>query len=354
MSLSRYFHPKELASDERSNDSNGLSSNCNKETIATWMHSDTNKIQHELDDDIDATSLMIKINSPANQSDLVIDSDTNPPSERLFESVNDTTGNGENFDETCENTKAQPQIDCPVPVAVNRFAKWAYHSQENDSSRKNQHNTSTKAEISIKGQSFVDALVSSKKRQRPRPEAKATPSTGLQCKKAFVPMKDLSQMEQQSEIEKWHSITTLFTPPDIDVLPYTIEDRRYHMLLATLLHTRCQEPSVRVAIIQLVNYFQLHDVPITVLSMAGNSNNIKVNISSDIVPLIKNLQYYNSKVKYIMQSSQYICDHFNGIVPTTEKELLRLPGIGPLFADLLATINTIPLHEQYLRTTTTG
>lgn len=155
-------------------------------------------------------------------------------------------------------------------------------------------------------------------------------------------MKDLSVSEQQSEMEKWHSITTLFTPPDVDV-PYTIEDRRYHMVLATLLHTRCQEPSVRVAIIQLVNYFQRLDVPITVRSLAGHRSDASV-----LVPMIQNLQYYNTKVKYILQSSQYIRDHFNGIVPNTEKELMQLPGIGPLFADLLSMVNTIEMHEQYI------
>jgi endonuclease III len=202
-----------------------------------------------------------------------------------------------------------------------------------------------------------------KKRQRSNVETETTQKLlpiASKCKKDFIPMKLLSESEQESEIEKWHSLTTMFTSPHVVPAdtPYTIEDRRYHMLLATLLHTRCQEPSVRAAIIQLVNFFQLHDVPITVQSMTGHycsNNNSNDNthqkfylLHSDLVPLMKNLQYYNSKVKYILQSSQYIWDHCHGIVPNTENELRQLPGIGPLFADLLCTINTKQLHEKYL------
>jgi endonuclease III len=363
MSLSRYFHPKELISNEQSDDSNGFSSNYNKESIVELTHSDddTNEMKHELNVDTadPALATEVKLNSTNVKSGLAIDSDTVPTTGESFHPVN--VADGEDLDAKLENTKGL-HLNCPV--TFNRFSKWAYHSQENDNFRTIQStNTTMNGKTSITRQNFVANLPKRKagqinesvrkKRQRPTPEAKMTLSIGSQCKKVFVPMRELSAMEQQSEIHKWHSITTLFTPPDIDV-PYSIEDRRYHMLLATILHTRCQEPSVRVAIIQLVNFFQLHDIPITVQSIAGKSDNIKTNFSSDIVPLIKNLQYYNSKVKYIIQSSQYIWDHFNGIVPIAEKELLQLPGIGPLFADLLSTINTIPLHEQHVRATATG
>jgi endonuclease III len=265
-----------------------------------------------------------------------------------------------------DRKERQPQINCPS-IAINRFSKWAYRSDKHDRNncieQLSKSSTSTKISVHIPNVAvvkegfvrIVDQTIG-KKRQRSNVESETTQKVlpmASKYKKDFIPMKLLSVSEQESEIQKWHSLTTMFTSPHFVVdTPYTIEDRRYHMLLATLLHARCQEPTVRVAIIQLVNYFQLHDVPITVQSMTGHyssNNNQKIHLlHSDLVPLMKNLQYYNSKVKYILQSSHYIWDHCHGIVPNTENELRQLPGIGPLFADLLCTINTKQLHEKYL------
>jgi endonuclease III len=382
MSLSRYFRPKERISDERGNDSNGLSKSSNFDS------NDITGIVLDLNNDMPSTKT--ELNLLSNESDLIIDSENiliverNPSVLLDADDISDSPMAAGVINPAMDidgNTLAVSDTAINNPVKENRFAKWAYRCDTNENATtmepSNPSTTTTTTTTTkqyyakrphIKNNRFhnnndvVDTEgVVSKKRQNPGSRANTTLLVS-QCPKAFVPMKHLSASEQQSEIRKWHAITTLFTPPNEDV-PYTIEDRRYHMVLATLLHTRCQEPSVRVAIIQLVNYFQLHDVPITVQSIVDhssndNDSNTKMNLSSDIVPLIKNLQYYNSKVKYILQSSQYIWDHFNGIVPHTEKELLQLPGIGPLFADLLSTINTKELHEQYMdqqmRPTTTS
>ena len=379
MSLSRYFRPKEELK------SSGGKIDLNK--VINWsnnsIHSSTNEIAIVEVNETMALPTTPAGNAPISsiESDVILDSvnrqnvvDPNfppilavrdgassPSTEVLVIHPVVVIDTGKDVDNVSENTNEQRQMKSTT-ATVNRFSKWAYHSEKNDDNTSNAilllepSNVFTNTVPLVKRQHCTvdpksrrnvrEHTVVGKKRQKlviRSSETTTTLSGRSQCvKKEFVPMKDLSVSEQQSEMEKWHSITTLFTPPDVDV-PYTIEDRRYHMVLATLLHTRCQEPSVRVAIIQLVNYFQRLDVPITVRSLAGHRSDASV-----LVPMIQNLQYYNTKVKYILQSSQYIRDHFNGIVPNTEKELLQLPGIGPLFADLLSMVNTIEMHEQYI------
>jgi endonuclease III len=184
---------------------------------------------------------------------------------------------------------------------------------------------------------------------------KAITSTSSKSNKALIPMKDLSEREQQKEIEKWHSLVELFqnSPTTNDTLSVAtttstttstsvdmIEHQRYHMVIAALLHARCQEPSVRVAIQKLTAAW---DTTITVETMAaGDPNTIPENIQ----PYLTNLQYHTTKAKYILETSRYILQHCHGIVPDDVVSLLRLPGIGPVFADLLSFVNTRAIHQQ--------
>jgi len=38
---------------------------------------------------------------------------------------------------------------------------------------------------------------------------------------------------------------------------------------------------------------------------------------------------YNRRAKFLWQSARYIVDNYSGTFPSTQKELLRLPGVGP-------------------------
>ena len=366
MSLSRYFRPKqECTSDKGKNASSEISSTGSdtKRIIVESILSDAIPIQQQQHHSASTTATLctkqrneITSPSPTKRSNHILDSDTtttsssthtDPSTEGAFDSAHVVVMSNETFDMPKDPNRTQPPQEPPInsPTAtVNRFAKYAFKSQEGGSNEKSlSKETSRTTEALLPLQQSMSMIG----QKRPRPTAGTTTTISIDSKhkKEFVPMKDLSERERQSEIEKWHSVTSLFTPPDID-FDITVEDRRYHMVLATILHTRCQEPSVRAAIIQLVNYFERKDVPLTVQSMVDLHR--KKDVTSDLVPLIQNLQYHNTKVKYMTQASLYIYDHFNGIVPHTEKELLQLPGIGPLFADLLSTINTNQLHEQHL------
>jgi endonuclease III len=62
---------------------------------------------------------------------------------------------------------------------------------------------------------------------------------------------------------------------------------------------------------------------------------------------ITNLQYYNSKAQQIVKAAKEIETEFHGIVPEDETSLLRLTGVGKVFADLLAFVNTHEIHERF-------
>lgn len=154
---------------------------------------------------------------------------------------------------------------------------------------------------------------------------------------SFTPMKELSAAEQRQEIEKWHSLVRLFEkkPPFDDD---EVEPRRFHLLVATLLHARCQEPCVRQAILRWNAAFDDISVP-TVAQCTVE----------EIQPHFRNLQYHRTKAQYIIAAAQHLLRYCQGVVPTEAAALLALPGVGPLFADLLAFVNAPAVHEQQMQ-----
>ena len=175
---------------------------------------------------------------------------------------------------------------------------------------------------------------------------------------AFVRMKDLSLEEQQRITKKWQSLADPNAP---------LEVRRFQVLVASRLHARCQEPSVRKAMSELRQLF--HDnnsssndgsniatstTPATAADNdpnAGESSNVssgsyfhaRTVAKADpevLAHYMSNLQFYNVKAKHIVEASKQIVAQFGGIVPEDEHSLLQIIGIGKTFADLLAFVNT--------------
>jgi len=149
--------------------------------------------------------------------------------------------------------------------------------------------------------------------------------------KEFVRIRDISPEEQIRIIRKWHSMA--------DPLA-SLEVRRYQILLAARLHARCQETTVRKAILKLREHFaSLSEAKtITVDEMAKIDPEI-------LASHICSLQFYNVKAKQIVKAAQEIQSRHGGIVPEDEFSLLQITGIGKTFADLLAFVNKRETHE---------
>jgi hypothetical protein len=233
-----------------------------------------------------------------------------------------------------------------VPISYsseNRFAQWARPTLVSATDVTNASGSSPKRPQATSSDRIIEKLhsdqaISSNKKQKVGKDDLKKSATSKS--KSFIPMTEMSEAEQQKEIEKWHTLVSLFqqtTLADEDE-ETRMERRRFHLLVATLLHARCQEPCVRKAISQL----HMALGAITVSSLAQCT-------VETIQPHITNLQYHNTKAKYIIAASCYLVEHCpQGRVPRDVASLLKVPGIGPLFADLHAFVNTQSLHLQYL------
>ena len=146
-------------------------------------------------------------------------------------------------------------------------------------------------------------------------------------------MADLSAIEQERIIQKWHSMVV-----DKGNNNTTTEDRRFQILVAARLHARCQEGPVRQAMQNLhAKLCPAHGPKLSVELLARTDPELWMES-------IKNLQYYPTKARHIQRAATIIMEQFRGRVPEKEAELQKLTGIGPVLADLLAFVNTRQVH----------
>ncbi len=58
----------------------------------------------------------------------------------------------------------------------------------------------------------------------------------------------------------------------------------------------------------------------------------------ELFPLIKSISYPNSKTKHLIGMAQMLVTEFNGEVPMTVDELMRLPGVGRKTANVVTSV----------------
>lgn len=166
------------------------------------------------------------------------------------------------------------------------------------------------------------------KKENPLPAAISS-NKNKKCYEKIARMDTLTPEELGKVQAKWYA----FLQKDD-----SIEDQRFQLLVAARLHARCQDKAVRQAMLQLRKL--LEPLPFSAKTIAEAD-------PSALQESFRNLQFYSVKSKHIVQAAKEIITQFNGQVPESECNLMKITGIGPVFADLLATINTKAAHQKW-------
>ena len=58
----------------------------------------------------------------------------------------------------------------------------------------------------------------------------------------------------------------------------------------------------------------------------------------DLFPLVRSISYPNNKTKHLIGMSQLLMDVFNGEVPMTIEDLVKLPGVGRKTANVITSV----------------
>lgn len=96
----------------------------------------------------------------------------------------------------------------------------------------------------------------------------------------------------------------------------------FELLIAVILSAQCTDERVNLTTPQLFNIFP------SPIKLAHAE-------LSDVEQLIKSINFFKTKSKNIIKTSQYIVDNFNKQIPDTLEELITLPGVGRKTANVV-------------------
>ncbi len=125
--------------------------------------------------------------------------------------------------------------------------------------------------------------------------------------------------------ERFKLVLDYFQDHAPDAETELIYDNPYQLLVAVILSAQCTDKRVNLTTPRL---FELYPDPQS-LSQAE---------FDDVFPLIKSISYPNNKTKHLIGMAKMLMEDFNGEVPLTVEELVKLPGVGRKTANVITSV----------------
>ncbi|HVZ95543.1 MAG TPA: endonuclease III, partial [Chitinophagaceae bacterium] len=104
-----------------------------------------------------------------------------------------------------------------------------------------------------------------------------------------------------------------------------IYDTPYQLLVAVMLSAQCTDKRVNETTPKIFSKYP----DIKSLSKAS---------PDQLFPLIKSISYPNSKTKHLIEMAKMVQKNFNGNIPMTVEELIKLPGVGRKTANVITSV----------------
>lgn len=126
----------------------------------------------------------------------------------------------------------------------------------------------------------------------------------------------------KTDIKEFFEILHNLTPEPKSDLEYT---NAYTLLVAVTLSAQATDAGVNKATKKL---FQIADTPQKMLDLG----------LSGLKEHIKTIGLYNNKAKNVIAMADILVNEYNGDIPNTREELMRLPGVGRKTANVVLNI----------------
>lgn len=102
-------------------------------------------------------------------------------------------------------------------------------------------------------------------------------------------------------------------------------DNPYQLLVAVILSAQCTDKRVNIVTPPLFKAFPTPNV----LAKAE---------FEDVEPFIRSVTFANNKTKHLIGMGKMLMEDFNGEVPDTVEELVKLPGVGRKTANVITSV----------------
>ncbi len=116
----------------------------------------------------------------------------------------------------------------------------------------------------------------------------------------------------------------------------------YELLVATILSAQCTDARVNQITPKLFEkYPSVNDLALASLE--------------EVKEIIQSVSYFNNKSKHLISMAQKVVRDFKGVIPSTQKELMSLKGVGQKTANVVLSVcfdaNYIAVDTHVFRTT---
>lgn len=102
-------------------------------------------------------------------------------------------------------------------------------------------------------------------------------------------------------------------------------DNPFQLLVAVILSAQCTDKRVNLT---TPNIFRKYPTP----------DKMALATFDDLFPIIKSISYPNNKTKHLIGMANMLMADFNGEVPMTVLELVKLPGVGRKTANVITSV----------------
>ena len=125
--------------------------------------------------------------------------------------------------------------------------------------------------------------------------------------------------------ERYQFIIDYFLEHAPDAETELLYDNSFQLLVSVILSAQCTDKRVNMTTPAIFSKFP----DAASLSFAS---------FEELFPLIKSISYPNSKTKHLIGMATMLMEKFNGEVPLTVEELIKLPGVGRKTANVITSV----------------
>ena len=125
--------------------------------------------------------------------------------------------------------------------------------------------------------------------------------------------------------ERYQFVINYFVLNSHDAKTELIYDNAYQLLVAVILSAQCTDKRVNQTTPAIFDHYP----DLESLSHATHES---------LFPLIKSISYPNNKTNHLIGMAKMVMNDFDGKIPMTVNELIKLPGVGRKTANVITSV----------------
>jgi endonuclease-3 len=125
--------------------------------------------------------------------------------------------------------------------------------------------------------------------------------------------------------ERYRYVIEYFEQQAPDAETELIYDNPYQLLVAVILSAQCTDKRVNLT------------TP-AIFAKYPDAYSLSKASFEELFPFIRSISYPNNKTKHLIGMAQLLTEKFNGEVPLTVAELMKLPGVGRKTANVITSV----------------